>query len=166
MSVTYFKVSISIYENDLRAKNRQKWLNTCLKYITAALWHAQLLTHSWHANEYLVIQIDCDVAFSSKVSNECVAHLELCYRYTAIFVYLSSFFLSFVTHRYTFSRRILIGLTFSCLGDGLLVWPELFLHGMTAFGVGHIFFISAFGFEPLNLKLGISLYSASLLGRH
>ncbi len=66
--------------------------------------------------------------------------------------------------RYTFSRRILIGLIFSCLGDGLLVWREFFLHGMLAFGVGHIFFISAFGFQPLNLRLGIPLYIASMLG--
>lgn len=67
-------------------------------------------------------------------------------------------------NEHTFSRRILIGLTFSCIGDGLLVWPELFLYGMAAFGCGHLFFISAFGFQPLNLKLGISLYSASVLG--
>jgi hypothetical protein len=68
-------------------------------------------------------------------------------------------------NRYTFSRRILIGLMFSCLGDGLLVWRELFLYGMVSFGIGHMFFISAFGFQPLNLSLGIPMYIASMLGK-
>ncbi|XP_046642216.1 lysoplasmalogenase-like protein TMEM86A [Daphnia pulicaria] len=67
-------------------------------------------------------------------------------------------------NEYTFSRRILIGLMFSCLGDGLLVWRELFLYGMVSFGIGHMFFISAFGFQPLNLSLGIPMYIASMLG--
>lgn len=67
-------------------------------------------------------------------------------------------------NEYTFSRRILIGLIFSCIGDGLLVWRELFLHGMVAFGIGHMFFISAFGFKPLNIPLGIPMYIASMLG--
>lgn len=67
-------------------------------------------------------------------------------------------------YRYTYSRRILIGLIFSCIGDGLLVWNELFLHGMFAFGIGHLFFISAFGFKPVKVFLGIPLYIASGLG--
>lgn len=67
--------------------------------------------------------------------------------------------------RYKFSRYILIGLFFSCVGDGLLVWRELFLYGMAAFGIGHVFFISAFGFQPLNLRLGILLYIAGMLGK-
>ncbi|KZR97424.1 Transmembrane protein 86A, partial [Daphnia magna] len=64
---------------------------------------------------------------------------------------------------YTFSRRILIGLIFSCIGDCLLVWREFFLHGMVAFGIGHMFFISAFGFKPLNIPLSIPMYIASML---
>lgn len=67
-------------------------------------------------------------------------------------------------NEYTYSRRILIGLMFSCVGDGLLVWKELFLHGMFAFGIGHLFFISAFGFKPVKVFLGIPLYIASALG--
>jgi uncharacterized membrane protein YhhN len=67
-------------------------------------------------------------------------------------------------NRYAFSRRILIGLFFSCIGDGLLVWREFFLYGMVSFGIGHMFFISAFGFQPLNLSLGIPMYIASMLG--
>lgn len=55
---------------------------------------------------------------------------------------------------------------FSCLGDGLLVWRELFLYGMVSFGIGHMFFISAFGFQPLNLSLGIPMYIASMFGIH
>lgn len=78
--------------------------------------------------------------------------------------YLVCFFYS-QPNRYTFSRRILIGLMFSCLGDGLLVWRELFLYGMVSFGIGHMFFISAFGFQPLNLSLGIPMYIASMLGK-
>ena len=37
---------------------------------------------------------------------------------------------------------------------------------MLAFGVGHIFFIKAFGFQPLNISLGIPLYVASMLGAY
>lgn len=59
---------------------------------------------------------------------------------------------------YAFSRRILTGLAFSCLGDALLVWPHYFIHGMAAFGVAQLMYTSAFGFKPLNAYLGASLY--------
>ncbi|PSN58441.1 hypothetical protein C0J52_02788 [Blattella germanica] len=59
---------------------------------------------------------------------------------------------------YTFSRRILTGLLFSCLGDALLVWPHYFLHGMAAFGVAQVMYTAAFGFKPLNATLGAALY--------
>ena len=67
-------------------------------------------------------------------------------------------------NRYAFSRRILIGLFFSCVGDGLLVWRHLFLYGMVSFAIGHMFFISAFGFRPLNIKLGVPMYIMGMLG--
>ncbi|XP_035708406.1 lysoplasmalogenase-like protein TMEM86A isoform X1 [Folsomia candida] len=73
--------------------------------------------------------------------------------------------------QHKFSRRILAGLLFSCVGDALLIWPEYFLHGMAAFGVAQIFYIRAFGFQPLNAKLGAFIYVLSstvliLIGPH
>jgi len=59
---------------------------------------------------------------------------------------------------YTFSRRILTGLVFSCVGDALLIWPNYFMYGMGAFGVAQIMYTAAFGFKPLNIPLGIALY--------
>lgn len=59
---------------------------------------------------------------------------------------------------YAFSRRILTGLLFSCLGDALLVWPHYFLHGMVAFGIAQLMYTAAFGFKPLNACLGAVLY--------
>lgn len=62
---------------------------------------------------------------------------------------------------YAFSRRILTGLIFSCLGDALLVWPSCFLPGMCMFAIAQIMYIIAFGFTPLNLTLGAILYAMS-----
>jgi len=58
-----------------------------------------------------------------------------------------------------FSRRIFIALVFCFIGDACLVWDHLFVFGMIAFGVGHVFYIRAFGFQPLNLPLGISFFA-------
>uniref|UniRef100_A0A1B6CW54 lysoplasmalogenase n=1 Tax=Clastoptera arizonana TaxID=38151 RepID=A0A1B6CW54_9HEMI len=59
---------------------------------------------------------------------------------------------------YAFSRRIMFGLAFSCVGDAFLVWPQYFVHGMGAFGIAQIMYTSAFGFAPLNATLGAILY--------
>ncbi|KAJ8922522.1 hypothetical protein NQ315_007552 [Exocentrus adspersus] len=59
---------------------------------------------------------------------------------------------------YKYSRRILTGLIFCCIGDAFLIWHHYFDIGMLAFIVGHIYYISAFGFKPLNLPVGIILY--------
>lgn len=59
---------------------------------------------------------------------------------------------------YKYSRRILTGLIFCCIGDAFLIWHHYFDVGMLAFIVGHVYYISAFGFKPLNLPLGIFLY--------
>ncbi|XP_061395433.1 lysoplasmalogenase TMEM86A [Musca vetustissima] len=59
--------------------------------------------------------------------------------------------------QYKYSQLILIGLIFSCGGDVLLN-IDLFPHGMGSFAVAQIFYISAFGFKPLNWKLGIPIY--------
>jgi len=73
-----------------------------------------------------------------------------------------SFFFFFC--RYAFSRRILTGLVFSCIGDALLVWPNCFTAGMCMFAMAQIMYIIAFGFEPLNLKLGTILYMSCSVG--
>ncbi|KAG5885908.1 hypothetical protein JTB14_012155 [Gonioctena quinquepunctata] len=60
---------------------------------------------------------------------------------------------------YKYSRRILTGLIFCCIGDAFLIWNQYFDLGMLAFIIGHIQYVLAFGFKPLNLKLGLALYS-------
>ncbi|CAH1159772.1 unnamed protein product [Phaedon cochleariae] len=60
---------------------------------------------------------------------------------------------------YKYSRRILTGLVFCCAGDALLIWNQYFDLGMLAFIIGHIQYVLAFGFKPLNLPLGLVLYS-------
>ena len=58
--------------------------------------------------------------------------------------------------QHNYSRRILLGLVFSCVGDIFLVWKHsYFIHGMIAFGIAHILYIRAFGFKPLNLLMGL-----------
>ena len=66
--------------------------------------------------------------------------------------------------RHTFSRRILAGLVFSCFGDALIVWPNMFLGGMGMFALAQIMYITAFGFVPLNAQLGAFLYALCGLG--
>ncbi|XP_012286518.1 lysoplasmalogenase-like protein TMEM86A [Orussus abietinus] len=68
-----------------------------------------------------------------------------------------------LSKEYAFSRRILTGLVFSCIGDALLVWPGLFLPGMGMFALAQVMYISAFGFSPLNPSLGAVLYTLSSL---
>ncbi|KAK0159875.1 hypothetical protein PV328_007345 [Microctonus aethiopoides] len=63
-----------------------------------------------------------------------------------------------LSDEYTFSRRILTGLIFSCLGDAFIVWPNLFIVGMAMFSIAQLMYITAFGFTPLNLKLGGVIY--------
>ncbi|KAH8312441.1 hypothetical protein KR044_010755, partial [Drosophila immigrans] len=58
---------------------------------------------------------------------------------------------------YRRSQLILLGLVFSCGGDALLN-VNLFPFGMVSFGVAHVFYISAFGWQPLNWILGLCLY--------
>lgn len=63
------------------------------------------------------------------------------------------------------SRRILLGLTFCCIGDAFLPWPGYFEIGMLAFAIGHICYILAFGFKPVKLFLGLNLYGASFISQ-
>jgi uncharacterized membrane protein YhhN len=52
----------------------------------------------------------------------------------------------------------LIGLLFSSFGDALLN-HDLFPHGMGAFAVAQMFYISAFGLRPLKPLIPLVLYS-------
>ncbi|XP_067616624.1 lysoplasmalogenase TMEM86A [Eurosta solidaginis] len=60
------------------------------------------------------------------------------------------------------SQRILLGLICSCVGDALLN-INLFPHGMGAFAIAHIWYISAFGWKPLKLELGVIFYIAGVV---
>ncbi|KAK9870796.1 hypothetical protein WA026_009757 [Henosepilachna vigintioctopunctata] len=59
--------------------------------------------------------------------------------------------------QFKYSRRIVIGLAFCCVGDALLAWPGYFETGIIAFGIGHFSYILAFGFEPINVSMGIAI---------
>lgn len=65
---------------------------------------------------------------------------------------------------YFYSRRILLGLLFSVVGDVLLVWESFFIHGLAVFLLAQICYISAFGFKPLNLQAAAVIYSATTVG--
>ncbi|XP_013409629.1 lysoplasmalogenase-like protein TMEM86A [Lingula anatina] len=57
---------------------------------------------------------------------------------------------------YAYSRRILAGLIFSCLGDIFLVWKHYcFEHGLAMFAVAQLLYASAFGMRPLNPWAGL-----------
>lgn len=57
--------------------------------------------------------------------------------------------------KHAYSRRVLIGLIFSCVGDALLVWPCCFVWGMLSFGIAHVFYTIAFGMHPFNPAAGL-----------
>ncbi|XP_041367128.1 lysoplasmalogenase-like protein TMEM86A [Gigantopelta aegis] len=58
---------------------------------------------------------------------------------------------------YRYSRRILIGLIFSCFGDIFLVWKETSMNfeiGLLMFAIAQVEYARAFGWKPLNLYAG------------
>ncbi|KAG7153653.1 Lysoplasmalogenase-like protein TMEM86A-like, partial [Homarus americanus] len=65
---------------------------------------------------------------------------------------------------YAYSRRILLGLIFSVLGDALLIWEDFFIHGLGSFLISQILYISAFGFRPFNIYVATVVYSLTALG--
>lgn len=77
-----------------------------------------------------------------------------------MFVFLHGMSLS---KEHTFSRRIVAGLVFSCFGDALIIWPNLFLGGMAMFAIAQIMYISAFGFKPLNPKIGAIIFALATI---
>ena len=60
------------------------------------------------------------------------------------------------TEYYAYSRRILIGLFFSILGDACLVWKNqgYFTHGLLMFAIAQALYASAFGMKPFNPYVG------------
>ena len=62
------------------------------------------------------------------------------------------------TEAYAYSRKILLGLFFSVIGDAFLVWqPDYFIHGLLAFAIGQIFYGWAFGIRPLKPFTGLCM---------
>ncbi|KAK4886463.1 hypothetical protein RN001_002734 [Aquatica leii] len=63
-----------------------------------------------------------------------------------------------------FSKYITTGLLFGCIGDALLVWHDFFDLGVVSFLIGHLLYIRAFTFQPLNLVVGVVCLLISVLG--
>ena len=60
------------------------------------------------------------------------------------------------TEAYAYSRKILIGLFFSVIGDAFLVWKgNYFIHGLLSFAVAQAFYAWAFGIKPLKPLTGL-----------
>ena len=66
---------------------------------------------------------------------------------------------------YAYSRKILIGLVFSALGDACLVWKNngYFLPGVGMFGMAQIMYALAFGFSPLKPGTGVVICTVASL---
>ncbi|KAM4650507.1 lysoplasmalogenase TMEM86B [Discoglossus pictus] len=56
-----------------------------------------------------------------------------------------------------YSKKILLGLLFSGVGDICLIWQEYFLYGMIMFGLAHLMYTVAFGLQPLRMRIFIVL---------
>lgn len=56
------------------------------------------------------------------------------------------------TEAYSYSRKIVAGLIFSCIGDAFLVWQKqgYFLFGVGFFSIAQVCYTLAFGFRPFN----------------
>lgn len=71
------------------------------------------------------------------------------------------FFMGFKnTKEFGYHKLILLGLAFSSVGDAFLDYNdgELFPFGMLAFAVAQVFYITAFGFKPLRITIGLLSY--------
>jgi len=66
--------------------------------------------------------------------------------------------ISLTSEQYSYSRRILLGLVASTVGDLLLVFhQQFFIHGVAAFGIAQGLYASAFGLYPFNLPAGVAV---------
>ncbi|KAK5643068.1 hypothetical protein RI129_006913 [Pyrocoelia pectoralis] len=65
---------------------------------------------------------------------------------------------------YSFSKNIITGLLFGCLGDACLVWPGFFEIGVFSFLIGHFMYIRALGFQPMCPLTGLIFYVLGILG--
>lgn len=77
------------------------------------------------------------------------------------------FFMGFkFTNEFRYHRLILFGLAFSSVGDAFLDYKngELFPLGMLAFAVAQVCYISAFGFKPLKIVIGLISYGLGAFG--
>ncbi|KAF2905974.1 hypothetical protein ILUMI_00205 [Ignelater luminosus] len=63
-----------------------------------------------------------------------------------------------------FAKLIIAGMLFGCVGDACLIWPGYFDTGVLSFLIGHLIYIYAFGFKPLNLPVGIVCYACAIMG--
>jgi len=64
---------------------------------------------------------------------------------------------------YKYSRWILSGLLFSCLGDALLIdMDSYFIPGTFCFGIAHLCYARAFGFRPLNPYAGTVCFVSAM----
>ncbi|KAL4224940.1 Lysoplasmalogenase-like protein tmem86a [Mactra antiquata] len=65
-----------------------------------------------------------------------------------------------ITEYYRYSRRVLIGLIFSCIGDACLVWKKKYFElGIGCFAIAQICYARAFGWKPFNPYAG-AVFSA------
>ncbi|XP_028145798.2 lysoplasmalogenase-like protein TMEM86A isoform X1 [Diabrotica virgifera virgifera] len=100
---------------------------------------------------YFVIFIPQDKPSIFSVILKCLPIVSL-----MLFVILNGMSLG---NEYKYSRKILLGLIFCCIGDALLVWNQYFDLGMLAFMIGHLQYIMAFGFKPLQVPLATVLFT-------
>ncbi|XP_013778930.1 lysoplasmalogenase-like protein TMEM86A [Limulus polyphemus] len=87
---------------------------------------------------------------------KCLPVLSLC-----VFVLLHGISLG---EKHAYSRRILAGMIFSCMGDALLIWPCCFIWGMASFAVGHFMYIWGFGMRPFNPIAGLVCAAMTIIG--
>ncbi|XP_052800333.1 lysoplasmalogenase-like protein TMEM86A [Mya arenaria] len=69
-----------------------------------------------------------------------------------------------ITEYYRYSRRVLIGLIFSCLGDACLVWAKSYFEvGIGCFAIAQICYARAFGWKPFNPYAGTFIFGLGAL---
>ncbi|KAF6216787.1 hypothetical protein GE061_001137 [Apolygus lucorum] len=105
---------------------------------------------------YFVLSHTCTLPFFGKMFVKCAPIFCLMW-----FVHLHKSTSKIKQNRY--SKKIFLGLLFSSIGDALLTMDDAFILGMVAFGVAHLFYISALGFDDLKVGYGIVVYTLCAL---